>query len=247
MSSGMLRADSEEMNTTLPQSRFAIPGNGPHTIALTMPLPTLTSNVTIDGLSQPGATAANLNTGHGFRPAIVLDGAQIPDTGPVHGLRVVPVRFVGPTIKGLAWVNFRRPAGDGAAIWLDGTALDANEVIVENNFIGLLPAGTAAGNDAGVRVTNAADVSIVSNVISANTVGVLGNGRGHGALIGQAGIAGIENAVAGLSCRQPRDTPKARAARNTFSRLLAAADRSAIRSSIFRMCTDCRSATGSEP
>ncbi|MBB5207103.1 right-handed parallel beta-helix repeat-containing protein [Chiayiivirga flava] len=175
----------EALSTPLPPDDFsitivfAIPGAGPHVIALGSVLPTIDRDIRIDGFTQPGSTPPDLNTGFGYAPQIELDGAAIPDGGEVHGLRLAPQNFANPTVTGLAFGNFSRPAGDGAAIRIDGAAVNIGGARVEANFIGMSASGAQARpNDIGIRVTAAEDSTIVGNVIAGNRVGILGNGRG---------------------------------------------------------------------
>ena len=175
----------EALNSAIPDGEFSmivqfgIPGAGPHTIALTSPLPTLGRDIQVDGFSQPGAVQPDLNTGHGFVPAIEIDGSLIPDSGAVYGFRMEPENFSFPTIKGLALVGFSRPAGDGAAVVLAGSPINIGSNQVQQNYLGLSADGaTAVANDIGIRVTAGEDCTISSNVISGNRIGVFSDGRG---------------------------------------------------------------------
>lgn len=175
----------EALNSAIPDGEFsmlvhfAIPGAGPHTIALASPLPTIDRDIQVNGFTQPGAVQPDLNTGLGFMPAIEIDGSGIPDGGAVFGFRLAPLNFSIPTIKGLALTGFSRPAGDGVALLLEGGLINIGGNVVESNFIGLSADGiTVAGNDIGIRANSEEDVTISNNVISGNRVGVLGNGHG---------------------------------------------------------------------
>ena len=216
----------EALNSPLPDGdfsmivHFAIPGAGPHTVALGSPLPTIDRNIEVNGFTQPGAVLPDPNTGLGFVPGIEIDGSGIPDGGAVFGFRLAPANFSFPTIKGLALTGFSRPAGDGAALILEGSLINIGGNVVESNFIGLSADGiTPAGNDIGIRVRSDKDVTIGNNVISGNRVGVLGNGRGtfngmglYGNRIGTdpAGNAPIPNSEDGVrivsACAAPAQT-----------------------------------------
>ncbi|HEY3565720.1 MAG TPA: hypothetical protein VGL96_12005, partial [Casimicrobiaceae bacterium] len=56
-----VNADTTDCTTSTPHSIvFAIPGAGVHTISPLTPLPAIIGGVTIDGYSQPGASANTL-------------------------------------------------------------------------------------------------------------------------------------------------------------------------------------------
>lgn len=79
------------------QIAFNIPGSGVRTIVPITPLPEVTSGVVIDGLTQPGATAA--------APLIEINGNFGTPVG-THGLHF----HGGATVRGIALGGFR---GDG--------------------------------------------------------------------------------------------------------------------------------------
>ena len=108
---------------------FNLTGSGPHTIAPTSPLPDITGSVTIDGYTQPGATANTNATSQGLNTIlqIVLDGNA---TGGGEGCLVAAAPDV--TIRGLV---INRCLG-GAAIRLSGV-----NGVVAGNFLGTLPDG----------------------------------------------------------------------------------------------------------
>jgi parallel beta-helix repeat protein len=141
--------------------RFAIPGAGAHTIKATATLG-VTHPVVMDGWSQggPGYTGA---------PLVELDGSL---AGGSIGLYLAATA-AGSTIDGLAIDNY-----GGTGLRLDG----ANNTLVEGNYIGVTPAGGAAGNgNQGIRMT-ASGCTLLDNVISNNAltgVWVLGDGTGN--------------------------------------------------------------------
>ncbi|MGQ0603864.1 MAG: hypothetical protein ACT4QE_19455, partial [Anaerolineales bacterium] len=75
---GSLREAIQAANSAITQGdtiRFSIPGAGPHTITVSNALPALTDpGTTIDGYTQPGASANTLATGNDAVLKIRLDG-----------------------------------------------------------------------------------------------------------------------------------------------------------------------------
>lgn len=114
---------------------FAIPGNGPHTIAPLFALPTVTERVTIDGYTQGDDTAATaddtrentLVRGSNAVLKIELNGSG---AGPVDGLTIAAANSV---VRGLAINRFLR------GIRIEGAA--ATGVTVAGNFVGTDPSG----------------------------------------------------------------------------------------------------------
>lgn len=150
---------------------FAIPGDGPHIIELTEPLPPITDPVIIDGYTQPGAFASSspFDAGTNARIMIIIDGAGLPDDS--NGLIV----SAGPSeIRGLSFTRF----SGGAGILIS----DGEGTVIEGNFLGVRPEpvdGPFARNLYGVRVVNASNNTIggvdpeARNLISNNEIGVL--------------------------------------------------------------------------
>jgi VCBS repeat-containing protein len=124
---------------------FDIPGNGPHTIAPSSPLPTITDPVTIDGYTQGDSTAttdddATENTlarGTNAVLKIELNFANASNQGS-GGLTVAAN---GSTVRGLV---INRSENNGIVLGALGCT-PGNNTVVEGNFIGTNPAGTAAG------------------------------------------------------------------------------------------------------
>ena len=124
---------------------FAITSGESHTISLSAALPPITHPVIINGMSQPGT---------GTAPRIVIKGS----TG--SGF-TFDKQASNSTLEGLAIVDF--PS--------DGVVLDGSTgVTVTDDYIGVNPNGTAAGNHAdGIFVENDALNSIIAgNEISGN-------------------------------------------------------------------------------
>ena len=116
---------------------FAIPGSGVHTISPTSALPVITEPVTIDGYTQTGASP---NTDVNDDNAVLLIEVDGTNAGNVKG-------FVldggGSLIRGLVINRF---ASTGIEVHSDLN-------LVQGNFVGTDPAGTAAlPNGSGVLV-----------------------------------------------------------------------------------------------
>jgi parallel beta-helix repeat protein len=141
--------------------RFAIPGAGVHTISATATLGVI-HPVVIEGLSQGGL-------GYSGAPLIELDGSL---AGGSIGLYLTAAA-AGSTIRGLAIDHY-----GGSGLRLDG----ANNTLVQGNYIGVTPAGAAAGNgNQGIRMT-ASGCTLLDNVISNNAltgVWMLGDSTGN--------------------------------------------------------------------
>jgi hypothetical protein len=101
---------------------FAIPGPGPHTIAVQTVLPVSTGTVRIDGYSQPGASANTLATGWNAQVMIEIDYLAVPGGVGLH-------LSEGPfsEVRGLALLNVR-----GVTI-----KVHADDAVVAGNIVGL--------------------------------------------------------------------------------------------------------------
>jgi hypothetical protein len=146
---GELRWAIKRCNATAGSSQilFNIPGTGPFTITPKQDLDAITKPVTINGYSQPGASANTLATGNNASLMIVLSGNNYTEgnayEGTGNGL-TFGSGSAGSTVKGLvinAWVN--------TGILIDG----ANSITIVGNFIGTNAAGTAqVANQAGLFI-----------------------------------------------------------------------------------------------
>jgi hypothetical protein len=168
---------------------FNIIGSGFHTIAPLAPLPTITEGVTIDGYSQPGASANTNPPDQGTNAVIEIeiDGENMGSASLRVGLAIAAT---GVQVRGLA-VN--RCAGGGIRVTTGGDG-----AVIAGNFVGPDSTGTSSFPDAqnpGVDVEFAANVVIGGlnpadrNLISGNGSDNvrLGSGSGHalqGNLIG---------------------------------------------------------------
>ncbi len=124
---------------------FNIGGGGFRSIAPTSALPAIVETVTINGYSQPGASANTLSVGNDANLLIELDGAS---AGAANGLTVQ--NAPSTLIKGLVINRFAL-----AGIQIAPT-IDTNFITIQGNFIGTDVTGTAAlangGN--GIEVAN---------------------------------------------------------------------------------------------
>ena len=160
-------AESTEDNIT-----FNIPGTGPHTITLASSLPEITdAGVTIDGITQPGAACGDLWAGTPHTLRIRIDkttsfAALLVDANDV-------------TIRGLSIT------GIGNAINIRNPATNA---IVQCNYLGLTPDGTASGVTRGVFVSGfntliGGSVAGQGNVISGNFQAIMTSNGSTGTAI----------------------------------------------------------------
>ena len=141
---------------------FNIPGTAPFTINQTVPLPSITDQVTIDGTTQPGFAGT---------PVVAV-------SGPVNEFLVT----VGScAIRGLA-IN----AGNAGSIRLQGPGGN----IVEGNFVGVNFAGTAVSDSGSGEVdvfapnnTIGGTVAPARNLFSTLKLAMDGTGVGSGNLV----------------------------------------------------------------
>jgi hypothetical protein len=173
---------------------FDIPGaqGTLHDIALSSPLPAITSSVIVNGYSQPGASP-NTN-GPGLGDNAVLN-VEIDGTSVGSGASGLVVAAGSSTIEGLIIANFGSQVGGTGG---NGIVLQtAGGNLIAGNFIGTNSTGTAGTNIA-------ADDVLIESGSSGNTVGgltpgardVLVNNNAGGSTLG-AGVD-IEGASANL-------------------------------------------------
>ncbi len=173
---------------------FNIPGSGVQTITPTSPLPAITDEVTIDGYTQPGASANTLEIGDNATLMIVLHGSAATASAP--GL---DIQASGSTVRGLV-VN----GGFLYGIQASGTGASSNTIA--GNFIGTDATGTssqtpglygvilrAGASDNRIGGTTPADRNLISGVVG--NQGSNGSGIGIGA--GAGGAAPLDNVVQG--------------------------------------------------
>lgn len=183
---GSLRAAITAANSTAGRDYicFNIPGAGPHTIALTSQLPTISDETVIDGLSQPGADA------NVWPPIlqIVLDGQNNIDDG---------LRFDGSAdasaVRGLVIQRFT-----DNGLQIEG----ADGVVVQMNHIGTDVAGTAAmaNGGSGIRLGFGTSNCLIGGIMLENLTdlesgaavlpmgrNIISGNREHGILVESAG------------------------------------------------------------
>jgi CSLREA domain-containing protein len=158
---GSLRAAVNDANATPGDDRieFGISGSGPHTIALTSPLPAISETVTIDGTSEPDYSGS---------PVVEIDGTNAGSDA--NGLIIER----SSVVQGLAIINF-----DGNGITIRNASASST---IQNNRIGVDADGNAAGNvGSGIDITENATGNLIgpNNTISANS--------GRGIFVGLSG------------------------------------------------------------
>jgi hypothetical protein len=138
---------------------FAIPGAGVQTIAPLTALPPITTAVSINGFSQPGAAAATATA-----PATVL--IELSGASPGLVANGLILQGSGINVQGLAINRF---SASGLSILGTGNT-------VQGNFIGTNAAGTAASANGNIGVVVTAGNNIIGgntpaarNIISGNT------------------------------------------------------------------------------
>ena len=170
---------------------FNIPGAGPHYIILTSPLPTIAGATTIDGYSEPGASANTHPSASNAVLKIVIDaGGYSTGSGGVFNLS--NANAAGSAIRGLSVVDAR---GGAPAVLLN---VDAD---IEGNWFGIEPDGVTTGGSlagpavriAGIGMTIGGALPAQRNVFAAST-------SSFGAINGIAASSNvlIENNLVGL-------------------------------------------------
>ncbi len=175
------------LNPGLDVVTFAIPGPGPHSIAVSSALPDVVDTITIDGSSQPGYAGT---------PVVELNGSAVLAAS-TTGLRVLAPRSV---MIGLAVGGFT-----GSGIFAG-----ADEVVVSRCYAGVRPSGASAlANGASGIVVQGGLLCLVDRcVASGNAVAgvevvgpVAGDTRIAGCRIGTnaAGTAALPNGTGVLA------------------------------------------------
>src|SRR5713226_4048192 len=172
---------------------FNIPGAGPHTIRPTSTLPSITSPVTIDGYTQPGASANTEAFGDNAVLTIELDGSL---GGTFGSPSLLSIGAGSSIVRGLV-IN------RGSALY--GISIDTNGGnTIEGNFIGTDIAGDAVlGNSQGVIIQFGSSNNLIGgltpaarNIISGNSDGISVSG-GAGNIIGIGVTASSNNTIGG--------------------------------------------------
>jgi S-layer homology domain len=182
---------------------FNIPGAGVHTISPATALPAITEQVTIDGYSQPGASANTLPLAQGTNAVILV---ELDGQGAAQGPSGLLLSAAGTVVRGLA-----------IAHWTVEVYVDHSNCVIAGSFLGLDAAGAAHANPdhySGTGVTIAFSSTTGTqvggpnpadrNVISGNISGINANQTGtliRGNLVGTdtTGKHGIPNTGGGVS------------------------------------------------
>jgi hypothetical protein len=114
---------------------FNIPSGGVHTISPLSVLPTITQSVTIDGYTQPGSSQNTNPTTMGLNTVLTIELSGVNSGSNFSGLIINNASNC--TVRGLVINRF---VHDG--IDITGNASSGN--VIEGNFIGTNPTGTAA-------------------------------------------------------------------------------------------------------
>lgn len=170
---GSLRAALVAANATTAADiiAFNIPGSGPFTIAPTSAYPVITQPLTINGYTQPGASANSVDEGDNASILVRIDGFGAGATSSGFFICADSV-----TIRGLSLTRFQQ-AGINVG---DNSGTDCNitpaGTVIDGNFIGLEPDGRSAAGQrfAGIRILRASATLVggstpaARNVISSN-------------------------------------------------------------------------------
>lgn len=163
---------------------FAIGGSGVRTINLTSALPAITDQITINGHTQPGASANTLAVGNNAVLLIELNGSGTSSaTGPT-----LNPGAAGSRIRGLVLNHF----GVGIDVGVGSTT-------IAGNFIGTDASGTviAGNNFQGIRLNGASNTTIGGTTPAARNL-ISGNNASAGnASIEILGPAATGNVVQG--------------------------------------------------
>jgi hypothetical protein len=158
---------------------FDIPGSSVHTIIPGSPLPAITKGVTIDGYTQPGASANSNGPTQGTNAVILieLDGANTGSDGGID----LRTGSDGTVIRGLA-IN----RAGGPCINIEA----GSNTIVEGDFLGTDPSGLVAhGCGYGIQESSVgSNVTIGGTTLAARNL-ISGNG-GAGVLWGLSSSGG---------------------------------------------------------
>ncbi|HEX8280677.1 MAG TPA: hypothetical protein VF551_04830 [Chthoniobacterales bacterium] len=169
---------------------FNIPGGGVQTITPASSLPPISDAVTIDGYTQPGASANTLEVGNNAVLLIELNGSAAPLTGAFTqaGLTILNSGS-NSIIRGLVINRFADPRFVG----IPGMIIFGDNNVIEGNFIGTDPTGTIdRGNGThGISIAGSNNriggtTPQARNLISGN--GTTGQGNpGNGIVVGGSG------------------------------------------------------------
>jgi hypothetical protein len=156
------------------QIRFNISGSGVHTINVGSSghgrLPTITDGVTIDGYTQPGASANTKSSSDDAKVLVELNGSNAGNAADGIDVHIPGGGSAGKhaVIRGLAINRFS----------LNGIHLQSNFNVVTGNFVGTNPQGTVAqpNQNDGIRIAFARNNTVGGtspgdrNLSSGNTI-----------------------------------------------------------------------------
>jgi hypothetical protein len=156
------------------QIRFNISGSGVHTINVGSSghgrLPTITDGVTIDGYTQPGASANTKSSSDDAKVLVELNGSNAGNAADGIDVHIPGGGSAGKhaVIRGLAINRFS----------LNGIHLQSNFNVVAGNFVGTNPQGTVAqpNQNDGIRIAFARNNTVGGtspgdrNLSSGNTI-----------------------------------------------------------------------------
>ena len=172
---------------------FGVRPEGIYTITLATPLPALTDPVIIDGSTQPGY---NPSTG---QPRIHVSG---PGTDSFQGIVIAAPNSI---VRALSLTGFGTTSSPNTTAAIHTFAAN---VVIEGNWIGVTPTGTATGNKTGIWITGGNPTiggtggAATRNVISAGGAGIYAAGGANaiirGNYIGTSpdGLAAVPNGLA---------------------------------------------------
>jgi CSLREA domain-containing protein len=149
-------ANADDVASTI---KFAIDGTGTHTITLSSVLPTISSEIHIEGYTQPGSSPNTLSVGDNAVPTIAIYSPDFIGCSCTSAALAVGASGSGSTIRGLVVGG-----GFDVGILLDGPS----NVTVAGNFVGTDTTGTEGSSpqlQTGISVRDPAN---------ANTIGGLG-------------------------------------------------------------------------
>lgn len=216
LGAAILRANAASGRQTI---SFDIPGAGPHAIAPSRKLPTITGPVTIDGFTQPGSVA-NIATTGGTNAVhkISLNGWSVDgfSNDPGSDRVGIDIAASNTTIRGLAFdswasaVAIRVGGSSVTGVKIVGCTIGAREVNSRNDVGILLRSGATAtiggtvvadrnllsGNDEAVMVTEDALATVLGNLIGVDATGKAVQRNTYGVRV-TAGRVQIGGAVAG--------------------------------------------------